>query len=165
MNLELTEDAYRLRTEKVLTLLTTAALTCLWWQENWGNYYSQTEYYRGSIEIGICILSIFVGFRIFSLGLVGSGVAMAVICLAYNPFLPLKINSQNWAVVHFVSGCTALWVVWRLFKASSVMTPEKIRKINLAQARADAIEEGLANGQIDREAYDDFMNRLTGGKK
>lgn len=144
--------------EKWISVAIAAAIAVLWWNGGWGSPYSFIGDYLSSIKIGIFILSCFVCFRVFLGGLLWPAGFYLVIALAYNPFIRLKLDKENWMVIDFVAGIAALWAGFQIFKFSRFW----INRRKMAEARAEAIDEAIADGRLDPNIMEDFMKKLKG---
>jgi hypothetical protein len=154
--IELMDTDYRLKIEKSAAILTICAIYLLWHEGAYGNLLDAADTYAKIFKIGICGVSVFIGVRIFHKGMVWPGVAFAIVAILFNPFLPLRLDGDNWLVIYAASGLALIWATYQLFRLSSVM----VRRLEMAKARAEAIDEALADGRIDAKQYEDFVRKL-----
>lgn len=170
MKSDLGDHSYRLKTEKILSVVLAILIGGIWWSGAWGSWSSieLSDYisdYLSTLKIAIFALGGLVGFRLFPKGLLWPSGIFVAIALAFNPFLPLKLDRENWVVIDFLACSAALWATRQIFKASKSMAPEEIEKLRLAEARAKVIDEALTNGTLDREKYEAFVKKVMGDRR
>ena len=160
--MELTPESYRLRFEKLTTVLLGGM--SLWFGiGDVARGYGFFGDIFGALKLGLCILSGVICVRMFSKGILGPAILSALVVIVYNPFVSLDLDFDSWRAVNIATAVGFAWVLWQLHRVSKVMTPEKVRRMQLAEARADAIDEGIAKGDLDEKKLTDFMSKLTGG--
>lgn len=150
MNPETILEDYTLRREKIIGSALVFLIFAIWWEDAWGTSINQLADFKASLKIGLFVATTFIALQILPKGITWPAGACMAIALAYNPFLPLKLNRENWVIVHFVAGLAMLWAVTQIFKISKTMTARQ----QLAAERAKAIQAALDNGTLNREQYE-----------
>lgn len=160
--MELTPQSYRLRFEK-LTAVVLGAMS-LWFGigDVAGGYGFLGDIF-GALKLGLCIMSGVISVRMFSKGILGPAILSALVVVVYNPFVSLDLDFDSWRAVNIATALGFTWVLWQLHRVSKVMTPEKVRRMQLAEARAEAIDDAIAKGDLDEKKLTDFMSKVTGG--
>lgn len=162
MRPELIAEDYRLLIEKILAICLAALTLAFWWDDAWGLDFDELVEYRSSLKIGIFAFAIFIGLRIFPKGIIAPAVIYWMVGLAYNPFLPLRLDKANWLVVHLAAGIALTWACFRIFRISKAISENQ----EITAARARAIQDALENGTLDRGKYaahiEGFISRRDG---
>ena len=160
--MELTPESYRLRFEKLATVALGAM--SLWFGiGDVARGYGFFGDIFGALKLCLCILSGVISVRMFIKGILGPAILSALVVVVYNPFASLDLDFDSWRAVNIATAVGFLWVLWQLHRVSKVMTPEKVRRMQLAEARAEAIDEAIARGDLDEKKLTDLMSKLTGG--
>lgn len=159
--MELNSESYRLRFEKIATVAVCA--TSLWFGlGDVARGYGLFGDIFGALKLGLCILSGVICFRTFSKGILEPALFSALVVVIYNPFVSLDLDFDSWRAVNIATAVGFIWALWQLQRISKKMTPEKVRGMQLAEARAEAIDDAIAKGDLDEKQLQQFMGKLTG---
>lgn len=162
MNAVAPAEDYQMYLEKRLAVVLAIGTGLLWWNGIWGSRGNFIADFMGCFKLAIFVMALVLGIRIFLKGAVIPAAVAVGIALAYNLFVPLRLDSDNWIGLHFAASGAALWIGWRLWQISRVMTPERVSKMLLAEERVRVVEEAIADGRLDRAQYEETIRKLTG---
>jgi hypothetical protein len=162
MHKELDAESYKLTFEKIASGF--LAAICAWfcfWDIDRGNGLLWIHF--GAFKLSLFVLSATIGVRIFGKGILAPALLCGLIASIYNPVFRLDLDYRGWKAILLTTGLIYAWITCRLCRITEVMTPDRIQRMRLAEARAKALDEASKEGTLDDAKYHHFVSKLKGG--